>query len=337
MVYLCFTKVIIYTKVLICLLGGSSNVEFRQLRHFLVVMQQGSMAKAAKQLGLSPQAVGQSITRLEEDLGVSLFDRRHKKVTATEYAPVLEAHAHQLLAQHRVAEEELRAMSQGSAGSISVAFSGPISGEVGPMALSECQSHFPKLKISLNGGHIDQLIPALRKGELDIVAGVAEPSHYVDPELEVEDLFPVPTVLAVRRSHPLAGRNDVSLEQLATYPWIVVNRGHKVPTPIPMLEQFYEAGVTPPTRLIHNSSTSAALGVLDKGDYIVMTVAYAVPLSVAGPYSSGCPFVWLNFACDVKPRMACMLKHTGVVLPRPALYFMACLRRTTAEFRLHKI
>lgn len=310
-------------------------MELRQLRHFLAVIEHGSMANAAKALGLSPQAVGQSINRLEKDAGVPLFDRSQKTAVPTDYARVLVAHSHRLLNQHRIATDELSSMKIGIAGRIRVGFSAPVSGEVGAEALSLFQSRYPAVQVSLNGGHIDPLIATLRRGDLDVVAGIAKPALYSDPEIELEELFEAPTLLIARRGHPLASRSKISLENIAQYPWIVFGRDGETHGPVPMLDQFQRAGVSPPSQLVHNSSTSAALGLLDKGDYIVMTVAHAVPLSVAGPYYSRSPFVWLNVDSGMPQRKACIIRNSGVTLSQPSELFCEALRQSVRDSELN--
>ena len=57
-----------------------TNVEIRQLRHFLALMETKSYWRAAEQVALTPQALSKSIRRFEESLGVRLFDRDSRSV-----------------------------------------------------------------------------------------------------------------------------------------------------------------------------------------------------------------------------------------------------------------
>ena len=99
-------------------------------------------------------------------------------------------------------------------------------------------------------------------------------------------LFPTRTVILARRGHPLADRTDLTLAELANYPWIVSSRRIGDTGPLPLLDVFHSAGITPPTRLLYSDAVSAAMGLLVRGDFLTLSVTYAVPLTVV---SEGAP------------------------------------------------
>lgn len=306
-------------------------MELKQLRHFLAVMDAGNFASAAKTVGLTAQAIGRSIHKLEGDFGLQLFTREQRSVTPNEFAHALEGHARRMVMQQRAALEELAAMDLGSVGEVRVALGGAMAGEVGPLAICRFQQKYPRIRISLSGGLTDALIRELRRGEIDLVAGVATPDWRLDEELEVERLFPTRTVILARRGHPLADRTDLTLAELANYPWIVSSRRIGDIGPLPLLDVFHSAGITPPTRLLYSDAVSAAMGLLVRGDFLTLSVTYAVPLTVVSEGASNTPFVWLGFDWPTAPNVACLVYRAGVELARPARLLAAEIRQAAQE------
>jgi LysR family transcriptional regulator of gallate degradation len=293
-------------------------MELKQLRHFLAVMDEGNFASAARATGLTSQAVGRSIHTLEEELGVRLFKRVQRSIVPTEFAHALESHARRMVVQHRAAKEELSALDTGANGEVRVAIGGSLAGEVGPLAICRFQEKYPRIRVSLIGGLTDTLIEQLRRGKIDFVAGVATPDWRIDDELRTENLFTVRTVAIAGRQHPLAGRKDLTLEDLAQYPWIVSSPRIGEIGPLPLLDIFVNAGVKPPEKLVYSNAVSGAIGLLIKGDFLSLTVTQALPLTIIAPAGNGTPVVWLDFDWPMPPIMACLTYRAGVTLARPA-------------------
>jgi DNA-binding transcriptional LysR family regulator len=293
-------------------------MELKQLRHFLAVMDEGNFASAARVTGLTSQAIGRSIHTLEDELGVRLFKRAQRSIVPTEFAHALESHARRMIVQHRAAKEELSALDAGAVGEVRVAIGGSLAGEIGPLAICRFQEKYPRIRVSLTGGLTDTLIEQLRRGKIDFVAGVATPDWQIDNELQTENLFTVRTVIIAGRQHPLADKTDLTLEELAEYPWIVSSPKIGETGPLPLLDIFANAGVKPPQQLVYSNAISGSIGLLVKGDFLSLTVTQAVPMSIVAPPGHDTPFVWLNFDWPMSPIIACLTYRAGVTLARPA-------------------
>src|SRR5438128_10486986 len=74
-------------------------VEIRHLRYFLAVAGAGSFSRAADRLGISQPSVSQQMRDLEAGLGVSLFQRRGKRILLTSAGLIFQKHACALLRQ----------------------------------------------------------------------------------------------------------------------------------------------------------------------------------------------------------------------------------------------
>lgn len=64
--------------------GRTLNVELHQMRYFQCVARYESVSKAADELHVSQSALSKSISKLENELGVKLFDRRGKRISINE-------------------------------------------------------------------------------------------------------------------------------------------------------------------------------------------------------------------------------------------------------------
>ncbi len=294
-------------------------MELKQLRHFLAVMDEGNFASAARTTGLTSQAIGRSIHTLEDELGVCLFKRAQRSIVPTEFAHALESHARRMIVQHRAAKEELSALDTGAIGEVRVAIGGSLAGEIGPLAITRFQEKYPRIQVSLIGGLTDTLIEQLRRGKIDFVAGVATPDWQIDKELITENLFTVPTVVIAGRQHPLAGRTDLTLKDLAEYPWIVSSPRVGETGPLPLIDIFVNAGIKPPQKLVYSNAISGAMGLLITGNFLSLTVTRSVPPTILSPTRhSSTPLIWLNFDWPMPPIMACLTYRAGVTLARPA-------------------
>src|SRR3954469_18990341 len=96
-------------------------MDLRHLRNMLAVMEEGSLGKAAQRLNVSQPALTKSIQRLEEHLGVRLFDREVRGMKPTFYAESLKGYAKAACIGMTEAETQIAALRDGTEGIITVA------------------------------------------------------------------------------------------------------------------------------------------------------------------------------------------------------------------------
>ena len=179
----------------------------KQLRAFCETARHGSISRAAERLGSSQPAVSMQVRALEEELGVSLFERRGPRITLTRVGqslyraavPVVEGLVRlpALLAENRegVAPRWLRI----GAGQVSAGYLLP-----GP--LERFRARHPAARIEVRTGTGPQRLEWLRRFELDAAVGVVDAGA---PGIEFHHLRTSTMVLAVPEDHPLVGRGAV--------------------------------------------------------------------------------------------------------------------------------
>jgi molybdate transport repressor ModE-like protein len=101
----------------------SRRLRVRDLRMLEIIATRGSMARAARELGLSQPAISKAIADLEHDLGVSLFDRNTRGVQLTESGEVLVRRGRVILDELRHGFDEIENISDPTAGLVRIGVS----------------------------------------------------------------------------------------------------------------------------------------------------------------------------------------------------------------------
>ena len=196
-------------------------MELKQLERFLAVYDLGSLAEAAKSLGLTQQAISSTLANMEDEVGTRLFERAPGGVTrATAAGEKLVSHARAQLAADRRALADLREISEGRTGTITVGVGEAFTGDAIIAAVNTVQESNPGVRINLIEGYSEQLRYRLYDGEFDfIAAGVS--AFELDERFVREQIYSTDDVIVCRREHPLAKRRKLKLADLSGYPWLV--------------------------------------------------------------------------------------------------------------------
>jgi len=205
------------------------TVELKQLRLLREVVARGSFSAAATELSYSQPAVSQQIGLLERRVGMQLLERTPRGVRPTEAGEVLSRHAQEVLDRVGLALSELEAIAEARGGRVRLA-SFPTAGAAltAPAATRFLRS-FPEVELSVIEAEPEQSMPMLRAGELDL-AVVAE-RHGEDAfgelyeRVEVHALLEEEMYVLLPRSHRLADRPTLHVDQLAGAPQVELSRG----------------------------------------------------------------------------------------------------------------
>lgn len=186
-------------------------VSLRDLALVQAVHRLGSFAAAARAMHISPSGLSHQIQKVEQALGVALFERGGRSILPTATGRHLLVRVDQVLA---AAEDLEQAACHGSA-----AFGGELRlgvlSTLGPYLLPHLVEPFPRrfpgTRLSLSEGKPRGLLRRLHEGELDAV--LAQPA--VTPSgVVMHPLFFEPYDVLMHQSHPLANHSRVRLDQL---------------------------------------------------------------------------------------------------------------------------
>jgi DNA-binding transcriptional LysR family regulator len=193
-----------------------------QALHMLsVVAQEGSLAAAARALGVVPSALTYRVRALEDALDVLLFDRSSRKAVLTEAGHELIAEGNRILAELDAVANRVKRVATGWEPQITIAFDSLISQRV----LQELCERFyeldPPTQIKLSAHTLSGTWEALGYGEADLaIGGVVE---QMSTGIQSKALGEVGFVFAVAPHHPLANAAEpISDEVIGRYRAVAV-------------------------------------------------------------------------------------------------------------------
>jgi DNA-binding transcriptional LysR family regulator len=191
-------------------------MDWQEIEAFLAVADELHFGRAAERLGLSQARVSQMIKKLERRVGAGLFDRTTRRVSLT---PIGQRLLADLRPAHRSVLDSIaraQAAGRGVSGVLHVGFLGTLAGRILLDVLDPFRTTHPELEVQLHTTEVDDPCRPLRDGDIDLLLTqlpVTEPGITTGPVVIVE-----PRVLAISARHPLARRDSVSQEVLATEP-----------------------------------------------------------------------------------------------------------------------
>ncbi|MBV8115726.1 MAG: LysR family transcriptional regulator [Silvibacterium sp.] len=182
-----------------------------RLKVFRAVAEQESFRKAAERLNLSQPAVSQNIHALEEELGVTLFDRSGNHVRLTQAGTVLLRYARRNAQLAREALDALAKIEGEPRGELRLGASTTVAQYILPRMLGSFQKQYPQITLSVISGNTEHVVQELLQGRIamGIIEGPAS-SRELRKRRFLEDHM----VLIVPRDHPWAGVREVPIEAL---------------------------------------------------------------------------------------------------------------------------
>lgn len=187
----------------------------------------GSMLKAGAALGLGQPALSRALRELEEIVGARLFARHPRGVRPTEAGVVVIRLARRMLAELRRVEEELDAVGAPEGGSVAIGVLPVAAVGMLPGALIRLRESHPRLRVRLQQGRTEELLPLLAAREIDLVVGRLYAPALPDGFLR-EPLWEEPISVLARAGHPLLARARVTAAMLARHELVLPTVSQRV-------------------------------------------------------------------------------------------------------------
>ena len=192
------------------------DIDIRLIRHVLMLARHRNFARAAEQLHLSQPALSRSIARLEETLGVALFDRTRDGVIPTDYGRIVIERGQDILRRGQELQRELDLRQGLEVGEVSIV-AGPFPHAIsaGP-ALSRLLGSRGGLRVRLAQQSPRGAVEQVLDGSVDL--GIADLREWGDDSrLQLEPLPQHVGFWVARADHPLAGRRGLALADILAY------------------------------------------------------------------------------------------------------------------------
>lgn len=149
----------------------------RVLKNFLAVTRHPSVAAAAREIGLTPAAAGQQLAQLEEELGISLFDRNKRSLVLNNQGRALIEPIQEIISRYESLGSQFKS---GLSGSLTVgALVSTLMGQFGK-TLEQLKRQYPELEIKISTGLSSDFLQQVMDGILD--AAIVAESPYALPK-----------------------------------------------------------------------------------------------------------------------------------------------------------
>nr|P25544.1 RecName: Full=RuBisCO operon transcriptional regulator [Allochromatium vinosum]AAA23327.1 transcriptional regulator [Allochromatium vinosum] len=197
------------------------HVSLRQLRVFEAVARHNSYTRAAEELHLSQPAVSMQVRQLEDEIGLSLFERLGKQVVLTEAGREVFHYSRAIGQSLREMEEVLESLKGVSRGSLRIAVASTVN-YFAPRLMAIFQQRHSGIGLRLDVTNRESLVQMLDSNSVDLVLMGVPPRNV---EVEAEAFMDNPLVVIAPPDHPLAGERAISLARLAEETFVMREEG----------------------------------------------------------------------------------------------------------------
>jgi DNA-binding transcriptional LysR family regulator len=277
------------------------NFEVKQLRHFVSVIDEGSITQAAKAQHITQPALTRSIRNMEERIGGPLLIRKSRSISATEAGETLYKYAQLIIRQAEFAMRDVRAISRGELGHVHIGVGSMFAPSLLRHLIPTIAEEFPGLQLRITEGFFEDLVKGIRCGDMDVMISNFPPD-LVPEDVVLKPLFTVRTEFVAGARHPLAQRDHVTTEDMRRSDWAIVKHPHIVS----FLEDFFASASLPPLAVAVETSSLATLK-----DLVMM-----------GRFVAMLPRLWIEK--EIASGDICALRHSGGPLIRDAGLITRC-------------
>ncbi|MEO0574168.1 MAG: LysR family transcriptional regulator [Pseudomonadota bacterium] len=302
-------------------------MELKQLERFLAVVEHGTLAGAARALGLTQQALSKSLSGLEGELEVRLFERAPGGTTRlTEYGSTLVNHAHAQLAADKRARLTLRGLRDAQSGVVTIGIGETFAADILATAVSQFYAERPRVRINLVEGYSEIILRRLYNGELDF-ACVGVGGYELAAGFSAQTIYSAYDVIACSAKHPLAEKSALSLRDLIGYTW-VVPYSRPSDTDV-IIDAFNAAGLPPPDQFIGSDAYRIGMKLMAQNDFVTMTSPALVNNDLARHRYA---ITTLDLNAPTVHRHACLVTSTDRPMTPAAKALLEQVHKTSQSF-----
>lgn len=194
-----------------------------ELRYIIALRDTGHFGKAAEKCHVSQPTLSVAIKKLEDELGISLFERNRGQVKSTPVGDQILRQAQTVLEQ----ADRIRELAEQGRDPLGTPLSIGAIHTVGPYLYPRCipmiRSAAPEMPLYIEEDYTGVLRERLRSGKLDAIV-VALPFH--EPEVVTQPLYEEPFVVLLPGDHPLAKKTTINNSDLESETVLLLGEGH---------------------------------------------------------------------------------------------------------------
>ena len=194
-------------------------MDIRLMQYYLAVVREGTISAAAEALHVSQPALSRQMKDLEEELGVTLFERGSRRITLTEEGMILRRRAEEMLRLMQLTEAELTQARDTITGEIHIGAGESHAFHFLSRAAGQLMQEHPGVRVHVVSGDTEDLMDQLGNGLLDFALIFSDVDHslYHSLVLPQEDRFGV----LMRRDSELAEKEFLKMDDLIGKPLLI--------------------------------------------------------------------------------------------------------------------
>lgn len=234
-------------------------------QYFLAACQHRNMTTAAAELNISQPALTQAIARMEQLLGVQLFNRSTRPFALTPYGEVVRAHALNMERSTTDMRKQLIAMRQGVGGNLRFGCGPDWVNEILPLAISQMNKTAPDIHFDMRVSLNDDLHALLDTGEIDFFFAAISDA-VIGPDYNIEILLRDSMVVVARSDHPLCTQGEIDLEKTTEAQWVLTGDGTYGRQVLTRL--FHQNRMVLPKPSVETNSVRAMVNIVRSSDML---------------------------------------------------------------------
>jgi LysR family hydrogen peroxide-inducible transcriptional activator len=194
-----------------------------ELKYIVALARERHFGRAAEACFVSQPTLSVAIKKLEDELGVQLFERGGAEIAVTPVGEQIVEQAQHVLEQSNAIREIAAQGRDPLAGPLRVGVIYTIGPYLLPHLVRRMIDDAPQMPLLLQENYTVKLLELLRQGDID-VAIVADPFH--DAGLVTQAVYDEPFIVAVPKHHPWAKRKKIRSEELKEQTMLLLGTGH---------------------------------------------------------------------------------------------------------------
>lgn len=197
-------------------------MELRNVQAFVVASETLHFGEAAQLLHVSQPALSRRIQKLEEELGVRLFDRKGHGVVVTDAGRIFLDDAVRILQHVERSTERMQQVGRGRAGVLRIGFVASLTFSLIPALLRSVRERAPQVRLELKEMGTAEQVTAIEADTVDV--GFVRPPLSHGEGFSTRPLMEERILAVVASRHPLAGKDVLEVSELASEPFVMYPR-----------------------------------------------------------------------------------------------------------------
>lgn len=192
-------------------------MDVRHLRHVLAIQRAGSFARAAEDLGLAQSTLSKSVARLEDELGLKLFERSGTGAAPTPMGLVVAARAERIIGEAERLQRDVELAAAGETGDIRIGLGPALRPVFLPRFAESVVRRWPRLNILVDVERRERLLSDFRAGRYDLIL-TARSDELEGPDNVSSEIMREPLIPVASPAHPLARLSSIGPDEFLAHP-----------------------------------------------------------------------------------------------------------------------